>query len=573
MTQKTVAIQIHQNNLMANLEYSFSSSKTVLGELMQNARRAGASNIAFVMLDDSNSLLVTDDGKGIDDFQNLFSVAKSGWDIEIAKNERPFGMGFLSCLYACSEISILSNGFFIEGKTADIIAGNSIEVKPIPQKNGNKGSYTVISLDEFKLTKIDVEKALKELASGFPIDVFFNGLKIDNSFAISKEFLHIEGLGHVHIPKLSYDNLELLLTTKVLNVYLQGLPVFQCDEYKRTKPEFNFSKRTNVIHLDPAKFTARLPDRIGLHNEKEVVELMHAAINGIHLKKLTDLHSTLDPKAFAQKEVIEYALGFQGGLEFICKDDILLSSHFFGKVNADQPSCYSSHHTADKYGTEALSFSLEDLKNGVAKFADIEKPNDYDDEPNGAAWVFAKAKGMFILDYYYRDPEQFAKHWVNQFKHSLNNDTVTVEPYGVQKTGSIGFDCWNHSCEVVLCEGYKLTYTDKDGKTESVLIDNEPLFTKNCEMLIPAKLTYAGDAVYQGCSYEDENDNFDEDECEKDKTALDLFVQMLRSGDEVSALQGLLNTVNLSEYRTFVGQKYELSLDQNCRIVLNKLAA
>jgi len=44
---KEVAMKVNQENLVKGLKYSFTHKTTVLGELMQNARRAGASQVNF----------------------------------------------------------------------------------------------------------------------------------------------------------------------------------------------------------------------------------------------------------------------------------------------------------------------------------------------------------------------------------------------------------------------------------------------------------------------------------------------------------------------------------------------
>jgi hypothetical protein len=42
-----VSMKVNQANLMKSLKFSFTNSTTVLAEMMQNARRAGASWVKF----------------------------------------------------------------------------------------------------------------------------------------------------------------------------------------------------------------------------------------------------------------------------------------------------------------------------------------------------------------------------------------------------------------------------------------------------------------------------------------------------------------------------------------------
>ena len=103
-----VKLQVNLASLLENLGHAFSKPLTVVSELLQNARRAGATKVTVNYDADAKTLVVEDDGCGITDFQNLLTVAESGWDEEIKESECPYGMGFLASLYACQEIEAQS---------------------------------------------------------------------------------------------------------------------------------------------------------------------------------------------------------------------------------------------------------------------------------------------------------------------------------------------------------------------------------------------------------------------------------------------------------------------------------
>ncbi|MGH8590685.1 MAG: ATP-binding protein [Gammaproteobacteria bacterium] len=75
-----VTLKVNLEALVRNRKFGFTSQVTVIGELMQNARRAKASAVAFDYEESSHRLTVTDDGIGIGDLQQLVTVAESGWD-------------------------------------------------------------------------------------------------------------------------------------------------------------------------------------------------------------------------------------------------------------------------------------------------------------------------------------------------------------------------------------------------------------------------------------------------------------------------------------------------------------
>lgn len=70
-----VSLQVNVPNLVRNMRFSFTNSVNVLSEMMQNARRAGATLVQFSYSEDG-TLVVVDNGKGIDDFQKLLVVVK-----------------------------------------------------------------------------------------------------------------------------------------------------------------------------------------------------------------------------------------------------------------------------------------------------------------------------------------------------------------------------------------------------------------------------------------------------------------------------------------------------------------
>lgn len=70
----------------------------VLTELIQNARRAGATSVDLDVAEaeDARWLIVRDDGAGIKDPAVILALGRSGWDGEITRREDPAGMGIFS---------------------------------------------------------------------------------------------------------------------------------------------------------------------------------------------------------------------------------------------------------------------------------------------------------------------------------------------------------------------------------------------------------------------------------------------------------------------------------------------
>src|SRR3546814_3798528 len=63
----------------------------ILSELIQNARRAGASAVDLKVIDADGTafLAIADDGAGIEDPSVILALGRSGWGDEIARREDP----------------------------------------------------------------------------------------------------------------------------------------------------------------------------------------------------------------------------------------------------------------------------------------------------------------------------------------------------------------------------------------------------------------------------------------------------------------------------------------------------
>jgi len=98
-------------------------------ELLQNARRAGATHVEIANKD--GTVTVQDDGCGIDDFGKLLDLGGSGWEDDYEASEDPAGVG-LFCL-APRAVTIRSNGRMVRIEGDDGWHGARVEVLPDPE--------------------------------------------------------------------------------------------------------------------------------------------------------------------------------------------------------------------------------------------------------------------------------------------------------------------------------------------------------------------------------------------------------------------------------------------------------
>ncbi len=238
-------LTINQNNTLKLLADAFSSRTTFVTELMQNARRAGATEIRFHIQE--NRLTVTDNGCGIDDFGKLLTLCESGWSQDVQESDAPYGVGFLSAIMASSEFTVTSNGKKLSAVTDELLAG-----VPASIVDDEEAAGTQISLS--LRTMFDLRNTLVVAARTFPLDVYFQGLQLPRTVSTDKAPYQawVEGLGT-------------LVWSGVVSTYLdnagfalQGLPI------RFAKGNDPYGQRTHsewVVHLDRTKFRGRMPDR------------------------------------------------------------------------------------------------------------------------------------------------------------------------------------------------------------------------------------------------------------------------------------------------------------------------
>lgn len=241
-------LTVNQNNALKLLADAFSARTTFVTELMQNARRAGATEIYFHHA--NNDLRVSDNGCGVRDFNKLLTLCESGWSQDVQESDTPYGVGFLSAIMASSEFTVTSNGKTLHAVTDELLAG----VPATITHNDESLAGTTITL---KLRNaIDLQRVLDLSARTFPIQVYRNDMIQSHNLAlgIAPYSIEIPGLG-----TLVWDGyLGSGSTLGSVSYALQGLPI----SFGRTANSYDTGYYRNwVVHLDQTKFRGRMPDR------------------------------------------------------------------------------------------------------------------------------------------------------------------------------------------------------------------------------------------------------------------------------------------------------------------------
>lgn len=298
-----VRASINERKFFDSMKHLFASSYSVLGELMQNARRAGATRIDFTVDVEKKTASVVDDGHGIADFGVLVSLCDSGWSEQVQLTDKPFGMGLFSLFFAAQSVMFRSGGQSLTVSLDDIVNKRELLVQNDPETAGIPGTrIELIGLSD-KMTAMSwsygfgtdgtrtptMSQEIQARAKGFPIPVFINGQECPRPYA--KGALHgmQTPIGFVSYPGVTDDSPDIPSAIQSQQWFLQGLPIGRSSG----------THRSTIVHLDSVQFTARMPDRSELFDQSEQAEKILAVLKGMVRNRLAQLKASLDPKDFA----------------------------------------------------------------------------------------------------------------------------------------------------------------------------------------------------------------------------------------------------------------------------------
>ena len=522
-----VSMKVNQANLVKSLRFSFTNRSTVLGELMQNARRAKATHVSFNFCAETNVLQVIDDGCGIDSIETLLTVAESGWDAELIDRECCFGIGFLSALFACRHLSVTSKSGCIDVDTEAVLAFKPVTIVPVTAWDG----LTILTLNGVDLESDAIVKTLRNLASGFPIPVFFNGEAMDRPVAIDSEldFLMTD-IGAVYLHGLDKP----IGAQYEFCLYLQGLPIYSSYHYSLQR----YSER-HFIHLDSARFHARLPDRDKLVNEAEVIKEIKAMLAQEIEKRLLCLKSEHPPEYFVRF----YDMMRHWTLLSLLNDVPLVPVEALSEIS-DYPVCDTE--IFDEFELRVpRAMTRQDIEaRGVVTIDDDIR------EDGSARYMFAMKK-----DYWVYNGNLDSGHWLLPLVRDLNAEKVSIELIN-ESHSAVFLGAW-HWITVRFCEGYRITLGED---VVEIADDAFYLGHDHGEEAIVPKGDGSAQVLTQVSSYRNEWDEHQQSNYEQDCDAFIAFVVANTTSDPAQALKRLLP--EFSGCPLLYGKSFSLILDE-----------
>ena len=166
------------SKILNKVDRMFSNRMTqIFIELIQNARRAGATLITVATLDSPDGTVISfeDNGVGIDDFSKLLHLGDGNWDAETDRKEDPAGMGFFSLIH--TGVRVLSNGMFAEITRESFLGKTAVEVQST-SLGPSQGTRLVFTRPAEKAHQVDSD--LRAVSKYGLIDVVLNGVPVEH---------------------------------------------------------------------------------------------------------------------------------------------------------------------------------------------------------------------------------------------------------------------------------------------------------------------------------------------------------------------------------------------------------
>lgn len=470
----TIRLKTNQHRLIANLRHAFNQA-SMLGELLQNARRAQSTQIHITV--QSDTLTVSDNGIGITDLQTLIFIAESGWDDELKSRENAFGLGVLSTLYFARQLSVHSLDRAFSAETAAIIRGEDVEIIPAPPRIGSEirldGVQTpqgYVSLSEW------VGRELARLCEAFPVPVSFNGIDVARPLANPTLQWRQTSMGQAL--------LDLSASRTQWRCFLQGLPIGRLPA----------SSEHQVVLL-PDDTLAKLPDRQHLLNVTEDHQRIQAAIDQAYREALIETKARLAASEFVE----HYAQSCLNSSNADLLNDLpFVPRAWFRNWEYERAGF---RHDWQRHRTEGLVTKEVLEERGV-----WEIESDGDDE--FTAEIYLEAAWAFLLE----DPGLDAGHWLRILVQVVTSEQVRVLPgRSLHGDNSPGLADWELGLELV-----ESLHVGLDGEREyavNAVRQNSVLYlTPNAR----ARTELVSDYIF--------DDRYDEDSEDEDARAINTFI-------------------------------------------------
>lgn len=451
---QTVCARVNEKQLLSTIKHLFKSNASFLGELMQNARRAGASLVSFDFDPEAKRLVVTDNGCGIEDFGKLIDLCTSGWNEDIQLTDNPFGMGFFSIFFACDHITVRSSGLTMTASHEDIVTKRLLKAV-VDEKPVTKG--VVLELHDLKPELMQPDQRwfnddteplkgnylyqkLRDFAKGFSIEVQFNGRPLPRPHAQA----NLRGIetpfGFIHMAHIHDEQATSRISKKLSNtaLYLQGLPIQATGSVNHH----------NVVHLSSAMFTPQMPDRAYLRDADKALNEMQKAMQTMIGDFLAAKKKIMLPEDFVKRHW--YHCQDYGVSHLLNDIPFAPASAFSCLAELTRNSRHRWYEHNNAYGVMRMS----DITEGHVQIWRNAPDSIEGDDAWAVLQLLMHREGILRLNTHGLDPE----HWLLKRTPSCSDFEVTVTPEG--DTGErANYELDGFECDIQLVQAVQVKIT------------------------------------------------------------------------------------------------------------------
>lgn len=543
-------LAVNQQNALKLLADAFSNRSTFITELLQNARRAGATLIDITTADNERTLIITDNGCGVSDFSKLMTLCDSGWGEDVQESDAPYGVGFLSAIMSSVEFSVTSNGHTLSATTSELLNGDAATLSA---SNYAPWVGTTIVLN---LKKPLEYRVLQNAALAFPVDIQINGTMLSRPLALDKAPYKMELPGIGTLVWTGECNARYIGNP---GCALQGLPIRLDSEWGPVGNSYSYTAWG--LHLDSSVFRGRMPDRESVIGDdfawvKEPVkqaqrqmlrERFEAAGGAPHfalyvmaarenMKDLIDSVTEVPEGVFRELD---------DNITFIPVCDSCDCSDVREVVHKSDVSTVKLSHYPDSDDTDYVAIARVLADNNV--------------------WARAHAVPEWLKDNYVeydevkatpvcRDPESL--EWVDAPPESL------PPKYNVAA-------CYRYGMTVQQCEAVRVDLVDIEGNVvfSTVETNFDPL-VDDVLYLTQFSTTVDTSAFMQDLNgyYDSDNEQWEYDNIDKAVDEFKLQFSMLLGADPVCLLEDALDS--LRSHRELSGKSYTVSFESATPVIV-----
>lgn len=508
-TPQTIRAKSDTRSLLSALSKTFTNSTTFIGELLQNARRAKATRIEVTIADDYFE--IADNGIGIADFSKLLSIAISGWGADVQQEDQPYGLGFLSVVYAAARLEVVSLGTRFTATREQILGLENVGLEPL----GNPTIGTTIRMSEVGMTADVLSHALGRFARGFPVPIIANG----------EEMLRSHSPDVLELVDTPYGKAtpDVVIGHEVGAFYLQGLPI-------RMHPSMHASR--GVVHLDPLQYSGRLPDRNELCQADAARARFVKQWRETAIRTLLEIAGTMDEQEFVTK--------YGERLDSLERGESTRTLNRFNHLPKTWVKTYTEsprkREVCDENGMKwpTSAVSRETIKSQGAYQIGWSEASPMDSELIAEHVLFANNKRVVIAN-----PKG---HWINQERVMLHVDKIELV-----------------KGEVIATETTQIHYADVDVVLVKTLEARLTTPVKGLPEITPIPFHYKEETgelfvseahaddtygiIYQVSDFMDgDSDAWDEDAEIESQSRVESTIRALRHNDPASLLDAVLRS-------------------------------